>query len=133
MIIAGYTNFVNKNREIDRKKFKPPHPDICPQGAEISPGRPGAAKGAGVFGRLLEDGVTITLEGVRTGTVDYDTEYQLNMSLYSGQTRVVQSGKEGYTATTYKIWWDAQGNEIRREELCKSRYQATNQIIEYGP
>lgn len=87
----------------------------------------------GVFGRLLEDGVSITLEGVRTGTVDYDTQYQLNLELYSGQTRVVQSGKEGYTATTYKIWWDAEGNEIRREELCKSRYQATDQIIEYGP
>lgn len=87
----------------------------------------------GVFGRLLEDGVSITLEGVRTGTVDYDTQYQLNMELYSGQTRVVQSGKVGYTATTYKIWWDAEGNEIRREEMCKSTYQATDQIIEYGP
>lgn len=87
----------------------------------------------GVFGRLLEDGVTITLEGVRTGTIDYDTQYQLSFELYSGQTRVVQSGKKGYTATTYKIWWDAQGNEIRREELCKSRYQATDEIIEYGP
>lgn len=87
----------------------------------------------GVFGRMLENGETITLEGVRTGTVDYDTKYQMNLELYSGQTRVVQNGKQGYTATTYKIWWDAQGNEIRREELCKSRYQATDEIIEYGP
>lgn len=87
----------------------------------------------GVFGKLLEDGVTITLEGVQTGRIDYDTEYQMSFELFSGQTRVVQNGKRGYTATTYKIWWDAEGNEIRRSELCKSRYQSTTEIIEYGP
>ena len=87
----------------------------------------------GVFGKLLEDGVTITLESVKTGTVDYTTEYQMNFELYSGQTRTAQSGKNGYKATTYKIWWDANGNELRRSELCKSTYQATPEIIEYGP
>ena len=87
----------------------------------------------GVFGKLLDDGVTITLEGVKTGTVDYTTEYQMNFELYSGQTRLVQNGKKGYKATTYKIWWDANGNELRRSELCKSTYQATPEIIEYGP
>lgn len=57
----------------------------------------------------------------------------MSFELFSGQTRVVQNGKRGYTATTYKIWWDAEGNEIRRSELCKSRYQSTTEIIEYGP
>lgn len=87
----------------------------------------------GVFGKLLEDGVSITLEGVKTGTIDYNTEYQMNFTLFTGQTRVTQNGKKGYTATTYKIWWDANGNELRRSELCKSTYQATPEIIEYGP
>ena len=77
--------------------------------------------------------MTITLEGVKTGTVNYGTEYQMNFELFSGQTRVAQNGKNGYTATTYKIWWDANGNELRRSELCKSNYQATPEIIEYGP
>ena len=62
-----------------------------------------------------------------------NTEYQMNFTLFTGQTRVVQNGKKGYTATTYKIWWDANGNELRRSELCKSTYQATPEIIEYGP
>ena len=87
----------------------------------------------GVFGKLLEDGVSITLEVVKTGTIDYNTEYQMNFTLFTGQTRVTQNGKKGYTATTYKIWWDANGNELRRSELCKSTYQATPEIIEYGP
>lgn len=87
----------------------------------------------GVFGKLLENGMSITLEGVKTGTVDYKTEYQMSFELFSGQTRVLQQGKKGYKATAYKVWWDAEGNEIKREELCKSNYQSTPEIIEYGP
>lgn len=87
----------------------------------------------GVFGRLLPDGTSITLEGVKTGTRDFETEYQLNFMMASGQTRVVQEGKQGYYATAYKVWWDANGNEIKRSEFCKSSYKSTPEIIEYGP
>lgn len=87
----------------------------------------------GIFGKLLPDGMSITVEGKKTGNVDYRTEYQMNFTLFSGQTRILQQGKQGYKATAYKIWWDANGNEIKREELCKSSYQATPEIIEYGP
>ena len=87
----------------------------------------------GIFGKLLPDGMSITVEGKKTGTVDYKTEYQMSFNLFSGQTRVLQQGKQGYKATAYKIWWDANGNELKREELCKSTYQATPEIIEYGP
>lgn len=87
----------------------------------------------GIYGKLLENGVTITLEGKKTGTNDYKTEYQMSFELASGQTRVIQKGKVGYSAVAYKIWWDASGNEIKREQLCKSNYQSTTEIIEYGP
>lgn len=87
----------------------------------------------GIFGKLLPDGMSITVEGKKTGTVDYKTEYQMSFLLSSGQTKVLQKGKEGYKATAYKVWWDANGNELKREELCKSSYQATPEIIEYGP
>lgn len=87
----------------------------------------------GVFGRLLPDGMSITVEGVKTGTRDYETQYQMSFELSSGETRVLQKGKSGYTAVAYKILWDANGNEIRRSELCKSNYQSTPEIIEYGP
>lgn len=87
----------------------------------------------GIFGKLLPEGMSITVEGVKTGTVDYKTEYQMSFLLPSGQTKVLQQGKKGYKATAYKIWWDANGNELKREELCKSTYQATPEIIEYGP
>ena len=87
----------------------------------------------GIFGKLLPNGESITVEGVTTGKIDFETVYQANPSMASGQTQVVQNGKQGYTAEAYKIRWDANGNQIGRELLCKSTYRATSQIIEYGP
>ena len=85
-----------------------------------------------IFGKLLPNGETITVEAQTTGTIPYDTEYQVSTMMSSGQSSVVQAGRVGYEAVAYKIRWDADGNEIGRELLCKSRYQARNQIIEYG-
>ena len=86
-----------------------------------------------IYGKLLPNGESITVEGVKTGEVKFETKYQVSFELYSGKTRQIQAGKNGYKAVAYKIRWDADGNEISRDELCKSTYQATPQIIEYGP
>ena len=87
----------------------------------------------GIFGKLLPNGESITLEGQQTGTVDYNTEMQVSFTMNSGEKKVIQAGKKGFTATSYKIRWDANGKQISREELCKSRYNPTTEIIEYGP
>ncbi len=87
----------------------------------------------GIFGKLLENGETITVEGVTTGTIKYETEYQASGLLAPGETKVIQSGKNGYTAEAYKIRWDANGNQISRELLCKSRYMSKKEIVQYGP
>lgn len=87
----------------------------------------------GIFGKLLPNGESITVEGVTTGTVDYETVHQPSLNLMPGTSQVAQKGKVGYTAEAYKIRWDANGNQISRELLCKSRYKATKEIIEYGP
>ena len=87
----------------------------------------------GIFGRLLPDGMSITLESKKTGDIDYETEYRVNFTMASGSTKVVQNGKKGTSAVTYKVYWDADGNELYREQLCKSNYRATKEIIEYGP
>ena len=87
----------------------------------------------GIFGKLLPDGMSITLESKKTGDIDYETEYRVNFTMASGSSKVVQNGKKGTSAVTYKVYWDANGNEISREQLCKSNYKATKEIIEYGP
>ena len=86
----------------------------------------------GIFGRLLENGETITLEGVTRETIKYDTKYVPSAFLAPGQTQLSEPGKNGYKADAYKIRWDAQGNEISRELLCKSYYKSRDEVIQYG-
>lgn len=85
-----------------------------------------------IFGRLLPNGETITLESRTTETIKYDTEYQLNAFLMPGETQVLSEGKNGYKAEAWKIRWDAAGNEISKELLCKSVYKKRNEVIQYG-
>lgn len=86
----------------------------------------------GIFGRLLPNGETITLEGRTTGTTKYETIYQHSAFLLPGETKVVEKGKNGYKAEAYKIRWDAQGNQLSRELLCKSSYKSRNEVIQFG-
>lgn len=86
----------------------------------------------GIFGRLLPEGQTITLEGRTTETIKYDTTYQASAFLMPGETKVVENGKNGYKAEAYKIRWDAQGNQLSRKLLCKSTYKSRNEVIQFG-
>ena len=85
-----------------------------------------------LFGRLLPNGETITLEGRTTETIKYDTEYQQNAFLAPGETQVISEGKNGYKAEAYKMRWDAAGNRISKELLCKSVYKVRNEVIQFG-
>ncbi|MCQ2438088.1 MAG: VanW family protein, partial [Clostridia bacterium] len=87
----------------------------------------------GIFGKLLPNGETITVESRTTGSVPYTTEYRANMTYASGYSQVTRPGKNGATAEAYKVRHDASGNIISTELLCKSTYKATSEIIEYGP
>ncbi len=86
----------------------------------------------GIFGKLLPNGEKITVEAVTTEVMKAETEYQQSAFLAPGQTYVLQKGRNGYKAEAYKVRWDALGNEISRELLCKSVYKKKNEIIQYG-
>ena len=86
----------------------------------------------GIFGRLLENGETITVEARTTETIKFDTQYQATPLLASGETQVIQEGRDGFVAEAYKVRWDADGNQISRELLCKSKYQSKAAIVAYG-
>lgn len=86
----------------------------------------------GVFGKLLPDGMSIIVEGKKTKSLDYSTDYQVNFEMASGEKKVVQQGKKGAKATTYKVYLDANGNEINREELFHSTYEPQKEIVAYG-
>ena len=86
----------------------------------------------GIFGKLLPAGETITVEARTTQTIPFDTIYQLSPALWPGQTYVARAGRDGCNAEAYKIRWDAAGNQISRELLCKSAYKKVDQIVLYG-
>ena len=86
----------------------------------------------GIFGKLLPNGETITLDAVTTETEKYETQYIETPLLDRGQTYLLEQGKNGYKAEAYKVRWDGQGNEISRELLCRSVYKSKPEIIQYG-
>ncbi len=86
----------------------------------------------GIFGKLLPNGEKITLEAKTTEVMKAETEYQPSAFLAKGATYVLQEGRNGYKAEAYKVRWDAAGNEISKELLCKSTYRKVNEIIQYG-
>lgn len=87
----------------------------------------------GVFGRALADGMYITVEAEVTYSKKYQTTYQYNAFLLPGTQNELQSGRNTYKATAYKLYWSASGELISKEVLCNSTYNGRDAIIEYGP
>lgn len=86
-----------------------------------------------IYGMSLGDGVTIDLESVVTYTSDLPTEvnYVLNTSLPPGEQVTTVKARRGYEVDTYQVWYQ-NGQEIKREKLCKSTYRSYQQTIEYN-
>lgn len=85
-----------------------------------------------IYGKYLPDGKSIAIESKRTATITSETVQKLDTSLPSGTTKVVE-GHNGYKATAWKIWLDADGNEISREVLCYSTYGKADTVVYYNP
>ena len=54
-------------------------------------------------------------------------------SLLPGERVVVEQARKGYTATTYRVYYDANGTQIKKEVLCKSSYAAAGAVVRVGP
>lgn len=86
----------------------------------------------GVFGKVLEDGMYITVESEVTHRDKHQTTYQYNAFLSPGTQSELQSGRDGYSAVAYKLYWTKDGDLIKKETLCKSEYRRRDAIIEYN-
>nr|AIF26036.1 putative VanW family protein [uncultured bacterium Ad_125_D08] len=86
----------------------------------------------GIFGMLLPNGEKITFEAETTLVVKHDTVYEATPLLLAGETHVQQKGRDGYRAEAYKVRWDAEGNQLSRELLCKSVYRMRSEVVLYG-
>ena len=86
-----------------------------------------------IYGKLLDDGMYITIEGKTTKTIPMPDEIRThNASLAPGEEVVTKEGHKGYKATAYRIYHSADGTELRREVLCTSYYKESAPRVEYG-
>ena len=87
-----------------------------------------------IYGKLLDDGVTIDLRSETTRTIKPSDEvlYTQDETLPAGTRKAGRQKRTGYVVDTYKVYSDAEGNEIRSEKLWTTTYPATQQEILYN-
>ena len=85
-----------------------------------------------IYGRLLPDGQHIELVGEHVRTISPSTVYVADSSLPVGTSSTVSSGRTGYDYKSYKVWYDKDGNEIKREEYFPSHYPSRDTVIHVG-
>lgn len=85
-----------------------------------------------IFGRLLPDGQYIELVGEHVRTISPSTTYVNDPNLPAGEQKKTQSGRTGYDYKSYKVWYDKDGNEIKRDPYFSSHYPCRNAIISVG-
>jgi vancomycin resistance protein YoaR len=86
-----------------------------------------------IYGKLLDNGVTIKLASKKTGTFNPGADqFIVDASLAPGEQVVVEEARKGYTAETYRVYYDANGKEIDRQRLFKSAYRSAGAVIRVG-
>lgn len=86
-----------------------------------------------VYGRQLPEGQSIVIESYITETlVPEEDRYIYTTDLPTGSKVLVEKAREGYKTTAYKIYLNANGEEIRREVLCNSKYNAAGAVYNVG-
>ena len=86
-----------------------------------------------IYGKQLDDGVYIKLESEKTETIaaPEGVEQKPDSSLPVGQTRD-EKARDGSKAVSYKVYYDKNDNEIKREVLARSSYPASIAIHRVG-
>lgn len=83
-----------------------------------------------IYGRPLADGVTIKLSSKKTGSIENPgDEIRRDASLPAGTRVVERESRAGSTAETYKLYYDAQGNLLKKELVTRDKYPAIKGII----
>lgn len=86
-----------------------------------------------IYGRPIENNLHIKLIGetVKT-TPTTGTVYVADSSLPIGTRKGTKEAHNGYECVSYKVWYDEDGNEVKREEYFSSSYPMTNEEIHVG-
>lgn len=86
-----------------------------------------------VYGRALEDGTTIKVIGVvNSRSAPGAPEYVADPTLPAGKQVTDRTPHDAISATCYKIYYDKNGTEIKREKASSSSYRAIPAKIRVG-
>jgi len=86
-----------------------------------------------VYGKLLDGGVTIKVASKKTSTTNPGADQIImDASLAPGEQVVVEAARKGYTAETFRVYYGANGKEIKRQRLFKSAYRSAGAVIRVG-
>ncbi|MBQ8093820.1 MAG: VanW family protein [Clostridia bacterium] len=86
-----------------------------------------------VYGLIPQEFARIDLESETIQTIkpSNDVLYTLDESLPLGTRQSGHSKRTGYVVDTYKVYYDVDGNILKREKLWRTNYPATQQEILY--
>ena len=85
-----------------------------------------------IYGRLLPDGQYIELVGEHVRTISPSTIYVADPNLPIGTQEQTVSGRTGYDYASYKVWYDKDGNEIKRDSYFSSHYPCRDAEVHVG-
>jgi vancomycin resistance protein YoaR len=76
-----------------------------------------------IWGRPLPDGMTIDIVGKQTGSV------AIPQAVVTTNASAASKGRAGKSSRTYKVYYDADGNELRREQISRHYYPAKAPVV----
>ncbi len=87
-----------------------------------------------IYGKQLDDGVYIKLESEKTETIaaPEGVKDKYDPTILAGSEPKVEKARDGARAISYKVYYDKNDNEIKREVLDKSTYPASQAIRRIG-
>ncbi len=86
-----------------------------------------------IYGELFPDGKYITIEAKTTQRIDPgEPEYVYNPLLASDELVTINEPRTGYRAKAYRVYWNADGSEIKRDLLVEAYYKPARGKVEYG-
>ena len=85
-----------------------------------------------LYGRPLDDGMYILFKGEEVSRVTAKVEYIADSSMSVGERETERSAHDQIKAQSYKVYYDKDGNEIKRELAFTSNYPMINKKVRVG-
>ena len=86
-----------------------------------------------IYGQKFPDGqYTKFVSEVNSTTPAGATEYVENRSMAAGERETVRAQHDGMQVTSYRVWYNSDGQEINREQIAVTNYRAYAKKIEVG-